>query len=181
MVRRSTRPKKRCALPFRRVQICANPDYSPFATSCTRKFRIWMGLFPPSPRRTATFNLRSCKLRRVSMNFTRTKRGGRRSSPNGSSLPTTSVLSYAKLKRRSENSRSDTTIRYGGHHTCSQAFGAHSFSRPLLSMPSVKRSMITNNTSSHEYKPCHKHEKTTIPHDLHGDHDTKLMMMQNRS
>ncbi len=123
----STRPKNRCALRFHRVEIFADSGYSPYATSCTREFRIWMELFPPSPRRTATFNLRSCKPRRVSMNFTRTKRGGRRNSPNGSSLPTTSVLSYAKLKRRSESLRSDTTIRYGGHHTCSQTFGADSF------------------------------------------------------
>lgn len=140
-----------------------------------------MELFPLSPRRKATFNLHSCKPRRVSMNFTQTKRGGRRSMPNGCSLPKTSVLSYAKLKRRSENSRSDTRTRYGSRHASSQAFGAHWLSRPLLSMPSVKRSMITNNTSSHEYKPCHKHEKMTILHEHHGDHDTKSMTMQSRS
>lgn len=166
---------------FHYVEICADPGYSPFATSCTRKFKIWMELFPPSPKRTVTFKLHSRKLRRVSMTFTRTKRGGRRSSPNDSSSPTTFVLSYAKLKRRSESSRSDITTRYGSHHTYSRACGAHKFPRPLLSTPSVKRSMITNSTSSHEYKPCHKHEKMTIPHELHGDHDIKPTMMQGRS
>jgi hypothetical protein len=145
-----------------------------------RKFRIWMEPFPPSPRRTATFKLHSRKPRRASMSFTRTKRGGRRSLPNDSSLPTTSVLSYAKLKRRSESSRSDITTRYGSYHILS-SIRRSSFSRPLLSTPSVKRSMITNNTSSHEYKLCHKHEKMTIPHELHGDHDTKPTMMQSRS
>lgn len=144
------------------------------------KFRIWMGPFPPLQRRTLPFKLHSRKPRRVSMSSTRTNRGGKRNLPHDSSLPTTSVLRYANLKRRSESSQSDITTKYGSHYTYSQTFGAHRFLRPLLSTPSVKRSMTTNNTSSHEYKLYHKHEKMTTPHERHGNHATKPTMIQCR-
>lgn len=180
-MRLSTRPKRRYVTHFRHAEICVDPGCSHSVTSCTRRFRIWMEPFPRLPKKTAAFKLPSRKPRRVSMSSTRTKRGGKRSLPNGSSLPTTSVLSYANLKRRSESSRNDITTRYGSHYTYSQAFGAHRFLRPLLSTPSVKRSMITSNTSNHEYRFYHKLEKMTTPHGLHGDHGTKLTMMQSRS
>lgn len=143
------------------------------------KFRIWMEPFPPLLRRTPTFKLHSRKPRRVSMSSTRTNRGGKRNFPHGSSLPTTSVLRYANLKRRSESSQSDITTKYGSHYTLSD-IRRSSFLRPLLSTLSVKRSMTTNNTSSHEYKLYHKHEKMTTPHVRHGDHATKPTMIQSR-
>src|SRR5258708_22512414 len=90
-----------------------------FVTSCMRRFRIWMEPFPPLQRRTAAFKLHSHKPRRVSMSSTQTNRGGKRSFLSDFSLPTTSVLSYANLKRTSERSRSDITTRYGNHHTLS--------------------------------------------------------------